>query len=64
MADICMCPGEKDKIVCPYKENCYRFTAKADKYAQSYFMELPLKDNKCDHYWGKDGEKIWNKVES
>jgi hypothetical protein len=64
MADICMCPGEIEELNCPYKENCYRFTAKADKYGQSYFMELPLKNNKCDHYWGKDGEKIWNKIES
>jgi len=64
MADITKCFGEKEEINCPYKENCYRFTAKSDKYGQSYFMELPLKDGKCDHYWGKGGEKIWNKVES
>ena len=57
--DITKCWGEKDKIVCPYKENCYRFTAKSDEY-QSYFMELPLKNDKCDHYWGDDGESIWN----
>ena len=62
MTDITKCLGEKDKIVCPYKENCYRFTAKADELYQSYFVELPLKDNKCDHYWGKDGEKIWNNL--
>ena len=64
MADITKCPGEKDKIVCPYKDQCYRFTAKADKYGQSYFMELPLKDGKCDHYWGDGGEDIWNKTET
>ena len=63
MADICKCPGEKDKIVCPYKDQCFRFTAKADEY-QSYFMELPLKNGKCDHYWGNDGEDIWNKTET
>ena len=62
MADICKCKGEDGKIICPYKENCYRFTAKSDKYGQSYFMQLPLKNNKCDHYWGKDGEKIWNNL--
>jgi hypothetical protein len=62
MTDICKCKGEIGAIICPYKENCYRFTAKASDY-QSYFMELPLKDEKCDHYWGKDGEKIWNKIE-
>ena len=57
--DICMCKGSIGAIDCPYKENCYRFTAKADEY-QSYFMELPLKDDKCDHYWGDGGEAIWN----
>jgi len=64
MSDITKCLGQIDEINCPYKENCYRFTAKADKYGQSYFIELPLKNNKCDHYWGKYGEKIWNKIES
>ena len=64
MTDICKCKGEDGKIICPYKENCYRFTAKADELYQSYFIGLPLKNGKCDHYWGKDGEKIWNKIES
>jgi hypothetical protein len=57
--DITKCLGEKGAIDCPYKEKCYRFTAEADDY-QSYFMELPLKDGKCDHYWGDNGEDIWN----
>lgn len=64
MTDITKCWGEKEEINCPYKESCYRYTAKADKYGQSYFMELPLKNNKCDHYWGNDGEDIWNKTET
>ena len=55
-----MCPGQKDKIVCPYKENCYRFTAKSDKYGQSYIIDLPLKDHQCDHYSGKTGENRWS----
>lgn len=63
MPDITKCHGQIGATDCPYKENCYRFTATADKYGQSYFIELPLKNNKCDHYWGKDGEKIWNKIE-
>jgi len=49
MPDITMCPGDN----CPLKENCYRFTAKASEYHQSYFMEAPydhgMKD--CEHYW-------------
>lgn len=49
MTDIAKCEGQKGLINCPYKDNCYRFTAKASDY-QSYFMELPLKDGKCDYY--------------
>ena len=64
MADITKCPGLKNEIICPYKDQCFRFTAKADNYGQSYFMELPLKDGKCDHYWGNNGEDIWNKTET
>ena len=63
MTDITKCYGQIEELNCPYKENCYRFTAKADELYQSYFIGLPLKNNKCDHYWGKDGEKIWNKTE-
>lgn len=47
MTDITKCKG----IGCPQKENCYRFTATADEY-QSYFVESPIKDGKCDMYWG------------
>jgi len=59
MPDITKCLGEKDKIVCPYKEKCYRFTAKSDEY-QSYFQGMPLKNDKCDHYWGDGGLAIWS----
>ena len=59
MPDITMCKGEENESICPYREKCYRFTAKADVY-QSYFKGIPLKDNKCDHYWGDGGEAIWS----
>ena len=32
------------------KESCYRFTAEADT-MQSYFIEPPIKDGKCEYYW-------------
>ena len=57
--DITMCKGSIGAIDCPYKNQCFRYTAKADEY-QSYFMELPLKNGKCDHYWGDGGEAIWS----
>jgi hypothetical protein len=60
MADITKCEGQIGIINCPHKENCYRFTAKADELYQSYFIELPIIKGKCDHYWGDDGEKIWS----
>ena len=54
MPDITMCSGEG----CPVKEFCYRFTAKPNEYRQSYFVEPPIKDGKCDHYWGDQQESI------
>ena len=51
MPDITMCKGQVGGNICPYKDKCYRYTAKADEY-QSYFADLPLKDGKCDYYWG------------
>lgn len=47
MADITMCTGEN----CPMKESCYRFTAVASEYWQSYFAIPPIKDGECEQYW-------------
>jgi hypothetical protein len=58
MPDITMCPGTN----CPQKENCYRYTAKPCEYWQSYFVEPPFKDNKCEMYWGKNAESVWNQL--
>ena len=55
--DICMCVGTN----CPHKESCHRFTAKPSEY-QSYFMEPPIKDGKCEMYWGNISEGIWNQL--
>jgi len=44
--DITKCSGEN----CPMKESCYRFTAEAGQ-MQSYFIEPPIKDGKCEYYW-------------
>jgi len=58
MPDITMCLGSG----CPYKEDCYRFTTKPSDY-QSYFMEPPFKDGKCDYFWGANAESIWNQLQ-
>lgn len=60
MSDICKCEGTG----CPMSSSCYRFTAEANPYRQSYFMEVPLKwldiakigsDDRlvasCEEYW-------------
>ena len=47
MADITMCRDEE----CKQKDTCYRFTAKASSFWQSYFMKSPREGNKCEHYW-------------
>jgi hypothetical protein len=48
MPDIAMYNGGK----CPQKDKCRRFTAKPDKYWQSYFSKVPYeKYGHCDHYW-------------
>lgn len=55
--DITMCLGTD----CPHKEKCYRYTAKPSEY-QSYFMEAPIKDLKCEMYWGENSQFIWNQL--
>lgn len=46
MTDITMCSGEG----CDLKNECYRHTAKSGTW-QSWFMEVPIKDGKCDMFW-------------
>jgi hypothetical protein len=47
---------------CPHKETCYRYTANPCEYWQAYFTEPPIKDGKCDMYWGKNSEAVWNQL--
>ena len=44
--DIAKCTGDG----CPSKEECFRYTA-PDGFMQSYFLNPPIKDGKCDMYW-------------
>lgn len=44
--DITKCKGEG----CPIKENCKRYTAK-ESLMQSYFIESPIENGKCEMYW-------------
>ncbi len=36
--------------------------AKPSEYWQSYFTEPPIKDGKCEYYWGENAESIWNQL--
>lgn len=58
MSDITKCEGTN----CPLKENCFRFTAIGNPIYQSYFVDIPFKDNKCEMFWGKQSESIFNQL--
>ena len=38
---------------CPFKEECYRFTAPVNEYGQSYFINVPYnkETNTCEYLW-------------
>ena len=57
--DITKCKGQG----CPIKDQCKRYTAK-ESFLQSYFMESPIADGKCDMYWGEDSENIFNQLKT
>ena len=48
MPDISMCEG----VNCPLAFNCYRFTAKANPYRQTFMVETPWDEEKkeCEYY--------------
>lgn len=49
MADITMCSGNN----CPIKEDCYRYTALANPYWQSFFTTAPFNEstNQCSEFY-------------
>ena len=48
MADISKCNGNG----CTLKESCYRFTAKANPWWQSYgAFHQNINTGECEHYW-------------
>ena len=52
MADIAMCQDKR----CSSRTLCYRFTAKADPYRQSYFTNSREKGKiRCDEFWSNEG---------
>ena len=59
MADITKCEDN----LCPSKETCYRYTAPASEYYQSYGLFNREEDaDNCDMYWdNKPNKKIDDK---
>lgn len=60
MVDITMCKGETgeldEKRVCPVRGDCYRYTASADPYWQSYFVNTPYKwqNDDCQNFMNNE----------
>jgi len=57
MSDITKCRG----VNCPIKDQCKRYTSE-ESMMQSYFMESPIKDGKCDMYCGEQNESIFKQL--
>ena len=45
-----MCKGDN----CPIKDQCYRYRAVPAKHWQTYFIEPPMKEGKCEQFWKID----------
>ena len=56
MADISKC----DDNLCPVKDRCYRWTAKANPHWQSYIRTQHKGKHGCDYYWENDKRKYKN----
>jgi hypothetical protein len=60
MADMTLCKG----INCPMKEQCKRYTSTPDPLYQSYFTKSPIRDGKCDMFWGDVAENIMEQLKT
>jgi hypothetical protein len=59
--DITLCNGNN----CPMKKQCKRYTYKPDfPMYQSYFTESPIKDGKCEMFWGDKADEIMEQLKS
>ena len=51
MTDISKCENKE----CPSRLKCYRYTAPANKYRQSYMeYKVPKNRKKCDSFWKRE----------
>lgn len=60
--DISKCRGERDGMICPLRQTCYRFTAPSGDY-QSYIEPPFVVDGdiiRCLLYWGDEQQSMYN----
>ena len=58
MADITVCKGDG----CRARNHCYRFTASPSDYRQSWFVQTPGSNKKCDYYYEMEVDKMFYNV--
>jgi hypothetical protein len=56
--DKTLCKGNN----CPMKEQCKRYTSTPNPLYQSYFRESPIKDGKCDMFWGDVADEVMEQL--
>lgn len=59
MSDITKCMGAN----CDLKMTCYRFTAMPSM-DQTYFFTEPIKNGKCEMYWGTTEQSIYDQLKN
>jgi hypothetical protein len=46
------------------KEQCKRYTTTPNPMYQSYFTESPIRDGKCDMFWGDVADDIMEQLKT
>ena len=66
MSDISKCNGvNKEGVICPKRENCYRYTSEGDNFWQSW-IEAPFvldHEFKCELFWGIQSQQIFEQLQ-
>ena len=66
MSDISKCNGvDNGGVICPKRENCYRYTAESDNFWQAW-IEAPFTldpEFKCDIFWGDQSQQIFEQLQ-
>ena len=68
MPDISMCKGvNNDNVICPKREDCYRYKATPSEHWQSYFTVAPFDNKKypkiCEYFWKIESKSQYKRLE-